>query len=101
MVRPPMDTPWGNTKTLRARKLRPGPGTSREAVRKSQRDRLFAAMVASATERGYEATSIADLITVSGVSRTSFYEHFSDKQDCFVATLRALLDKTAGLTAHN
>ncbi len=36
-------------------------------------------------EKGYEATTIADLAKNAGVSRTTFYELFADKEACFLA----------------
>src|ERR1044072_5300914 len=65
-------TPWGDSDTLRERKLRPGPGVPRIDIRQSQRERLYGAMVASTAERGYEATGIPDLLRISGVSRDTF-----------------------------
>jgi len=47
-------TPWGIADELRARMLRPGPGMPREEVTRSQRERLFAAMVACVERKGYE-----------------------------------------------
>ena len=35
---------------------------------------------------GYADTSVADIIRGAGVSRHTFYELFSSKQDCFVAS---------------
>jgi AcrR family transcriptional regulator len=87
-----VDTPWGRTEELRARRLRPGPGATREAVVRNQRERLFGAMVASTATKGYRATTVADLIALAGVSRATFYEHFEDKAHCFRATVKALLD---------
>jgi AcrR family transcriptional regulator len=86
-----MRTPWGDAEALRSRKLQPGAGASREEVVRSQRERLFAAMVAVSAERGYEATTVADLIALSGVSRADFYKHFTDKEACFIATLAETL----------
>ena len=56
-----------------------------------RRERLFAAMVASCAERGYEGTSVADLLRLSGVSRATFYELFDNKADCFRATIAMVL----------
>lgn len=84
-------TPWGESHELRARKLRPGPGVSREAVVANQRDRIFGAMVAAVAEHGYEATRVADVLELSGVSRNTFYKHFDNKLDCFLATMDAIL----------
>lgn len=90
-----MATPWGDSDSLRERRLHPGPGTSPEDVAKNQRERLFAAMVTAVAQKGYEATRVDDLIEISGTSKKSFYEHFDNKQACFIATLEQLL---AGLT---
>jgi AcrR family transcriptional regulator len=48
-------------------------------------------MVANVAEKGYEVTTIMDLVEVSGVSRSSFYKHFDDKQACFLAAIEALV----------
>ena len=40
-------TPWGDAGQLRERKLRPGRGTPRDEAERNQRERLFAAMVAT------------------------------------------------------
>src|ERR1700761_8154472 len=87
-------TPWGDAATLRERKLRPGRGTPREEAERNQRERLFAAMVATVAEKGYEATTVADLVELSGVSRSAFYRHFADKQACFLAAVEAIVDPT-------
>jgi AcrR family transcriptional regulator len=89
-----MRTPWGDAAELKTRKLRagrPGRGTSREEAKRNQRERLFAAMVATVAEQGYEATTVADLVDLSGVSRSAFYRHFGDKQECFIAAIEALV----------
>ncbi len=84
-----MKTPWGDGDALRDGMLRPGPGIPREDVARSQRERLFAATVVCVASNGYEATSVADLLKRSGVSRSAFYEHFRDKEDCLLATFEA------------
>jgi AcrR family transcriptional regulator len=84
-------TPWGEADTLRDRRLPPGRSGDRDAARREQRERLFAAMVASCVERGYEATSVEDLLRASGVSRATFYEQFDDKVSCFQATEEEIL----------
>src|SRR6476660_3329233 len=87
-------TPWGDATELRARMLRPGRGMPREEAERNQRERLFAAMVATVAEKGYEATTVADLVELSGVSRSAFYRHFDDKQACFLAAVEAIVDPT-------
>jgi len=87
-------TPWGDAAELRERKLRPGRGTPREEAERNQRERLFAAMVATVADKGYEATTVADLVQLSGVSRSAFYRHYEDKQACFVAAVEAMVEPT-------
>jgi AcrR family transcriptional regulator len=84
-------TPWGDADELKAKKMRPGGGSRDARTAASQRERLFAAMVATVSEKGYEATTVADVSELSGVSKSSYYEHFSDKQSGFLATVEALV----------
>ncbi len=60
---------------------------SREDVRASQRGRLLLAMAESVGEKGYVGTSVADVLKRSRVSRETFYQHFTDKQHCFLTVL--------------
>jgi AcrR family transcriptional regulator len=48
-------------------------------------------MVATVAERGFEATTVANLEDLSGVSRSAFYRYFGDKQECFIAAIEALV----------
>jgi AcrR family transcriptional regulator len=84
-------TPWGQADSPKDRQLRPGPGQSREEVARNQRERLFAATVGVVATRGYPETSVGDLIASAGLSRTSFYVYFADKEACYLATLDELL----------
>jgi AcrR family transcriptional regulator len=54
-------------------------------VSRSQRDRLLEAAVRVVAEKGYAAATITDLTAEAGVSRTTFYELFEDKEACFLA----------------
>src|SRR3954447_12536280 len=58
---------------------------SREEVETSQRERLLLAMCEAVADRGYVATSVADVIARARVSRETFYRYFADKQACFQA----------------
>jgi AcrR family transcriptional regulator len=84
-------TPWGTSESLRERKMRPGPGSHTIEVERKQRERVFGAMVAAVSERGYTATKVSDLVELSGVSSRTFYDLFGDKQTCFLETVEALL----------
>jgi TetR/AcrR family transcriptional regulator len=80
---------------------------SRSAVASTQRARMLRAMAEVVTERGYVDTPVAAIIERAGVSRETFYQQFSSKQDCFIAALEetigalaaaldAVLDATTG-----
>ncbi len=63
-------------------------GAARPGGRKStQRARLLAGMVATVGRGGYASASVSKVIIEAGVSRPTFYEYFSDKDDCFLAAL--------------
>ena len=69
------------------RRLPHGPsGMDREDVARNQRARLYGAMIESVSQRGYQATTVAHVIGLAGVSRRAFYELFSNKEQCFLAT---------------
>jgi AcrR family transcriptional regulator len=57
----------------------------REAVVASQRGRLLFAIAQIVAEKGYVATTVADVVERAGVSRRTFYEQFPDKEACFLA----------------
>ncbi|HEY2478108.1 MAG TPA: TetR/AcrR family transcriptional regulator [Solirubrobacterales bacterium] len=67
-------------------------GLSREAVARSQRERLLDAAARVAAARGYEATTVADILAEAGVGRESFYELFDDRRACVLAAHQVLLD---------
>ena len=67
-----------------------GPRAEPEEAARNQRERLFGSMVVCCAERGFETTTVSELVAVSGVSRRDFYRHFADKKACFLATLEAI-----------
>jgi AcrR family transcriptional regulator len=62
---------------------------SREEVQASQRTRLLTAIVDLVAERGYADTTITAIARKAGVSPNVFYEHFADREACFVAAYDA------------
>jgi AcrR family transcriptional regulator len=56
-----------------------------DLIRAIQRERLIVAMLNAVAELGYLGTNVQDVIDRAGVSRPTFYEHFSNKEDCFLA----------------
>lgn len=43
-------------------------------------------------EKGYGATTVADLTREAGISRTTFYAMFEDKETCFLAAYDRVVD---------
>jgi len=79
-----LDNPPPTTEIPRV--LPRGPHTlGREIVEASQRTRLLEAMAEVVAAKGYGAASVAEVIARAGVSRKTFYVHFRDKLDCFLA----------------
>lgn len=62
---------------------------SRDEVVRSQRMRILRAMAETMAERGYAHTSVADVLRRARVSRETFYELFSSKEDCFMSAFEA------------
>jgi AcrR family transcriptional regulator len=67
-------------------------GLPPEVVSRSQRDRLLEATLRIVAEKGYAATTVADLTKRAGISRTTFYELFADKEACFLAAYDNAVD---------
>jgi AcrR family transcriptional regulator len=68
------------------------PGDVPAAEAGSHRERLIAAMAASIVEKGYRDTTVADVVRLARTSRRSFYEHFEDRDACFLALFDATND---------
>jgi AcrR family transcriptional regulator len=56
-----------------------------EVISRSQRERLLEATMRVVADKGYAATTVGDLTAAAGISRTTFYEQFGDKEACFLA----------------
>ncbi|HEX7702020.1 MAG TPA: helix-turn-helix domain-containing protein, partial [Kofleriaceae bacterium] len=68
-------------------------GVTRRTVRDSQRWRLLESMTEAVARRGYAEATVAEVIEIAGVSRKTFYEHFRDKEDCFLKAYEILSDR--------
>jgi AcrR family transcriptional regulator len=81
----------GSVKTERLRSLHMKPTNSPGASDASNehRARLLQAMAHVAAAHGLAATSIAAVVAEAGVSKRTFYEHFADKDACFLELYRA------------
>jgi AcrR family transcriptional regulator len=71
-------------------------GLSRDEVEASQRGRMLTACFQVVAEKGYSRFTVADVIAAAGVSRETFYEHFADKEDCFLAAYELSVEAVLG-----
>jgi AcrR family transcriptional regulator len=60
-------------------------GLPREVIAENQRERLLNGVVDAVAEHGYNATTIGAITDAAKISRRTFYEHFKDKEGCFLA----------------
>jgi AcrR family transcriptional regulator len=83
------------------RKLKPGPGLSPEQVIANQRARLCGAMIELCAGEASQRPTVRSLSRVAGVSTKTFYECFSNVEDCFASThtsiLRDILQKASAV----
>jgi AcrR family transcriptional regulator len=68
-------------------------GLLRSFVAANQRERILSAVAQAAAESGYPEMSVDAIITRAGVSRRTFYEHFKNKEEAFLAAYDAMLDQ--------
>lgn len=68
-------------------------GLPREFVVHNQRERLVAGLAEAIAENGYSGTTIAHITKHAAVSRRTFYEHFSSKDECFVAAYDTVMNE--------
>jgi len=61
--------------------------------RADQRARLLEAIVEVVAQDGYSQTKICDLARRADISRVTFYELFTNKEDCFLAAYREQVDR--------
>jgi AcrR family transcriptional regulator len=64
--------------------------------KETRRQSILEAMVRVVGREGYKATSVADVIEEADVSRTTFYKHFEDKHDCFLAAYDMVVERVVG-----
>jgi AcrR family transcriptional regulator len=64
-------------------------------VAENQKRRIEQAMVAAVSRHGYAGTTLRELVALAGVSKSTFYDHFESKQECFLATFDEILAAVA------
>jgi AcrR family transcriptional regulator len=60
-------------------------GLPRDYVVRNQHARLAAAAIATGAARGYDQTTVSEVVAAGHLSRRTFYDHFHGKPECFVA----------------
>jgi AcrR family transcriptional regulator len=75
-------------------------GLSRDEVQASQRGRMLEACFRVVAEKGYARFTVADVVAAAGVSRETFYEHFGDKEDCFLAAYELSVEAVLAAMSH-
>jgi AcrR family transcriptional regulator/DNA-binding MarR family transcriptional regulator len=79
-------------------RLRPGPnGLPRGQVTEIQRSRMLAAAADAVEDVGYARMTVAQVIGRARVSRKTFYDVFTDREDCFLAAFEQALEQAAAI----
>src|SRR3954452_10779441 len=72
---------------------------ARDDVLASQRVRMLEAMAEAVAVKGYAGTTVGDVVAGAGVSRKTFYEHFRDKEECFLSAFDSGVNALLGAIA--
>ena len=65
----------------------------RGTIAGDQRERLLDATEALIAEKGATGTTIEAIVKGAGISTVTFYEHFRDKDECFVAAFERAVEE--------
>lgn len=63
-----------------------------ETEKEAQHRRLMDGLAAAIREKGLAQTQVSDIVRHAHASRRTFYNHFADKEACFVELMVALAD---------
>ena len=61
-------------------------------MRNSQRARLVEGMIQAVADKGYVASTVADVVRAARVSRGTFYAQFASKEECFLEAYKYGID---------
>lgn len=70
-------------------------GLQRSFVAQNQRERILSAVAMAAAEFGYGGMTVEAIIERAGVSRRTFYDHFKNKEEAFLAAYEAAVHQQA------
>lgn len=80
-LRPPYQLPSGRH------------GLPKAFVISNQRERILDGVMQAVTGTGYPTMRIEDVIAIAGVSRRTFYDHFANKEEAFLAAYDLIADQ--------
>jgi AcrR family transcriptional regulator len=66
-----------------------------DEVARHQKGRLEGAIIEAVARHGFASTTVRELVTLAGVSKSTFYEHFGSKEDCFLATFDSIVERAS------
>src|SRR5688500_6566044 len=61
-----------------------------------RRGRILRALATCMAEKGYQATTVADIARAGRVSKTVVYAHFRDKEECLLELYARATDRVMG-----
>jgi AcrR family transcriptional regulator len=73
---------------------------SAAVVTSAQRQRVLAAVARVARDKGYEAMTVADIVTTAGIAREAFYRQFRGKEDAFLSAQAYALETSLSMAAE-
>jgi AcrR family transcriptional regulator len=68
-------------------------GLTPEEVAAHQRERIVAAIGRVVAEQGFGALTVERVLTAAGVSRSTFYDHFANKQEAVLEAHEVIFDR--------
>ena len=93
-------TPWGESDRCGNGGCRPAPGRRATRCSPTSASGSSGRWWRASPTRGYRATTVGDLVEISGVSSRTFYDLFPDKKACFLATLEAMIEAAIAYAAR-
>ena len=67
----------------------------REALDSVQRSQIVDGFAIAAAEKGYANATIADIVSIARVSKSTFYAHFADKEAVYLALHATVAERCA------
>ncbi len=75
-------------------------GRGRGRPREFDRDEVIEKAMSLFWEKGFEATSMADIVEVTGLNKSSIYNTFGSKEELFALILDAYLERRVGMVTQ-